>query len=316
MKSDVRILFMGTPEFAVHILDEIIKSGYHVVGVVSVPDKPAGRGQKMHESAVTQYAKKHDLHLLQPEKLKSEEFIQELKNLDIDIAVVVAFRMLPKIVWQIPKLGTFNLHASLLPQYRGAAPINWAIINGETESGVTTFLIDEKIDTGNILLKEKVDIGPKETAGDLHDKLMHLGGKVVVKTLEGLHENSLFPIPQSESEDLKAAPKIFKTDCEIPWSKSLEEIHHFIRGLSPYPAAWTTISNDGEQKILKIYKAHIQYQQHFVQPKKVVQEKQKLGIAHSEGFVWLEEVQLQGKRRMKALDFLNGFNINETSHIA
>lgn len=312
----MNILFMGTPDFAVHILDEIVKAEYDVVGVVSVPDKPAGRGQKVHESAVTKYAKKHGLKLLQPEKLKSESFINELKTLDIDVSVVVAFRMLPKIVWQLPKIGTFNLHASLLPQYRGAAPINWAIMNGETESGVTTFMIDEKIDTGNILLKEKVDINPNETAGELHDKLMMLGGEVVLKTLNGLEKGDILPIPQNDNQVLKDAPKIFKEDCEISWNESLEDIHNFIRGLSPYPAAWTTISNDGNTKTMKIFKANIQFQQHFTQPKRVIQEGKKLGIAHTEGYIWLEEVQLQGKKRMKALDFLNGFNITEDTHVA
>ena len=315
MNSNLRILFMGTPDFALHILDTIVQSGYNVVGVVSVPDKPAGRGQKMHESAVTKYAKKNAMNLMQPAKLKSKAFLEQLENLEIDIAVVVAFRMLPKEVWRIPKLGTFNLHASLLPQYRGAAPINWAIMNGETKSGVTTFLIDEKIDTGNILLHTTVDILPEENAGELHDKLMHAGALLVIETIDGLKNQTLKAITQDETKDLKAAPKIFKEDCRIDWSNSLQEIHNFIRGLSPYPAAWTLISTENDTKMLKIYATKFEYQTHVYAPKSVFKEQQKLGVAHSEGIIWLEEVQLEGKRRMKSIDFLNGYSLVETSAV-
>lgn len=315
MSSKMRVLFMGTPEFAVHILDKINQTGYNIVGVVTVPDKPAGRGQKLQESAVAKYAKKHNLNLLQPEKLKAKSFLQNLKNLEIDIAVVVAFRMLPEVVWQIPKKGTFNLHASLLPQYRGAAPINWAIINGESETGVTTFMIDEKIDTGNILLKEKVQILPDENAGELHDKLMEVGGKLVIDTLKGLEDNTLTPQPQQETNELKSAPKIFKDDGKIDWNKSLEEIHNFIRGLSPYPAAWTILHNDNEQKFIKIYQASIQYQQHIHPVRRIIQQNQRMGIAHPDGFIWLEEVQPEGKRRMKILDFLNGMNLSSEAEV-
>lgn len=315
MKSNLRILFMGTPDFAVHILDAIIQSNYQVVGVVSVPDKPAGRGQRIHESAVTKYAKKHQLNLLQPKRLKSKSFLQDLKNLEIDIAVVVAFRMLPKEVWEIPSLGTFNLHASLLPEYRGAAPINWAIINGETTSGVTTFLIDEKIDTGNILLQAKVDIFPQENAGDLHDKLMQRGASLVLETIEGLANRALEAIPQPHTNDLKPAPKIFKDDVRIDWTKPLQHIHNFIRGLSPYPTAWTMISTNNEMKLLKIYRASIEFKAHELAPNSVFKEGQKLGVAHPEGLIWLDEIQLEGKRRMNSLDFMNGYTLSNSSHV-
>lgn len=315
MKSNLRILFMGTPDFAVHILDSIVKNEFKVVGVVTVPDKPAGRGQRIHESAVAKYAKKHNLNLLQPPKLKAKSFLQNLEDLKVDIAVVVAFRMLPKEVWKLPKLGTFNLHASLLPQYRGAAPINWAIINGETQSGVTTFLIDEKIDTGNILLQEKVEILPTYNAGNLHNNLMHRGANLVIKTIEGLGDESLKAVPQEESPSLKPAPKIFKEDCRIDWTKSIEDIQNLIRGMSPYPASWTMISTQGDKKMLKIYSSKIEKIEHDKVPNSVFKEQNKLGIAHHDGIIWLEEVQLEGKRRMKSLDFMNGYPLDESSQV-
>ena len=315
MKSNLRILFMGTPDFAVHILDSIVKNEFKVVGVVTVPDKPAGRGQRIHESAVAKYAKKHNLNLLQPPKLKAKSFLQNLEDLKVDIAVVVAFRMLPEEVWKLPRLGTFNLHASLLPQYRGAAPINWAIINGETQSGVTTFMIDEKIDTGNILLQEKVEILPTDNAGNLHDNLMHTGADLVIKTIEGLGDESLKAIPQKESSSLKPAPKIFKEDCRIDWTKSIEDIQNLIRGMSPYPASWTMISTQGNEKMLKIYSSNIEKIEHDRVPNSVFKEQNKLGIAHQDGIIWLEEVQLEGKRRMKSLDFMNGYPLDESSQV-
>lgn len=315
MKSNLRILFMGTPDFAVHILDSIVKNEFKVVGVVTVPDKPAGRGQRIHESAVAKYAKKHNLNLLQPPKLKAKSFLQNLEDLKVDIAVVVAFRMLPEEVWKLPRLGTFNLHASLLPQYRGAAPINWAIINGETQSGVTTFMIDEKIDTGNILLQEKVEILPTDNAGNLHDNLMHTGADLVIKTIEGLGDESLKAIPQKESSSLKPAPKIFKEDCRIDWTKSIEDIQNLIRGMSPYPASWTMISTQGNEKMLKIYSSNIEKIEHDRVPNSVFKEQNKLGVAHQDGIIWLEEVQLEGKRRMKSLDFMNGYPLDENSQV-
>jgi methionyl-tRNA formyltransferase len=246
MLKDVRIVYMGTPEFAVEPLKTLVEAGYNVVGVVTIPDKPVGRGQKIQSSPVKLYAQTKGLRILQPEKLKYIEFIDELKSLSPDIAVVVAFRMLPESVWSIPKLGTFNLHASLLPQYRGAAPINWAIINGEKKSGVTTFLIDHQIDTGNIILREEVSIGDNDTAGDLHDKLMIIGANLVVKTIDELAEKKVKPISQADflsgNELIKAAPKIFRDTCRIDWNKTTTELHNLIRGLSPYPGAWTELA--------------------------------------------------------------------------
>lgn len=315
MKSKLRVLFMGTPEFARHILEKIIDSGYEIAAVVSVPDKPAGRGQKIHSSEVAKFAREKDLLLLQPEKLKSKKFLEQLHSLNIDVAVVVAFRMLPKEIWSIPKLGTFNLHASLLPQYRGAAPINHVIMNGETQTGVTTFFIDEKIDTGNILLKKATYIAPDENAGELHDRLMQLGADLVVETLEGLRNGNLKAVPQSSSEELKDAPKIFRDDCEINWNDCMENIYNFIRGLSPYPAAWTTLMHNGEEKTLKIYKAGIQYGEHNFPLKRMIISEKKPAIAHREGLIFPEEVQLEGKKRMDFRDFMNGFSISESTMV-
>ena len=308
MKPNLKVVFMGTPEFSVHILDKIIKATYDVVGVVSTPDKPAGRGQRIHSSAVTKYAREHNLHLMQPSKLKAKSFVEELKSLNADVFVVVAFRMLPEIVWSMPPKGTFNLHASLLPQYRGAAPINWAIINGEKESGITTFLLDKNIDTGNILLQKKVNIQPNETAGELHDDLMYNGADLVVETLQALEENRVEPKPQKEIQDLKEAPKLFKENTQINWDNSLEDIHNFVRGLNPYPSAWTTINIDGDKKLLKIFKVDIEKAKHSQPIGEIVKENKRLGVIHKDGYVWLEEVQLEGKRRMNTLDFANGMS--------
>ncbi|MGV4528891.1 methionyl-tRNA formyltransferase [Ornithobacterium rhinotracheale] len=315
MQSKLKVVFMGTPDFAVHILDKIHQAGYPIVGVVSTPDKPAGRGQKMHSSAVTQYAKEHNLFLMQPPKLKAKSFVETLESLQADVFVVVAFRMLPKIIWNMPSKGTFNLHASLLPQYRGAAPINWAIINGEEKSGVTTFFLDEKTDTGNIIYQQEVDILPDETAGELHDKLMYAGGDLVLKTLEGISENAINPTPQNHSQALKDAPKLFKENTHINWSDSLENIYNFVRGLNPYPAAWTQISLNGETKLLKVFKIEIEKTNHSYQSGQLVEKNKRIGVAHHDGWVWLEEVQMQGKRRMNIVDFANGINLGEDSHI-
>ena len=315
MNKKLRVLFMGTPEFAVHILDSIVKEGYDVVGVVSVPDKPAGRGRKLQESAVTQYAKENGLNLMQPEKLKAKSFLTTLEALQPDVCVVVAFRMLPEVVWKIPPRGTFNLHASLLPQYRGAAPINWAIINGESETGVTTFMIDKNIDTGNILLKKKVAIFPDENAGELHDRLMIAGGELVNETLKGIEENRLEPQEQQVTSTLKDAPKIFKEDCLINWDRPMNEIYDFIRGLSPYPAAWTYFFNQDEVKTLKIFRVSVQYQPHQMNPKRVITQQQRIGVTHKDGFIWLDEVQLEGKRRMEARDFMNGLTLSDDAHV-
>ncbi len=298
---------MGTPEFAAICLEEILNSKHEVVGVITVPDKPAGRGQKLSQSAVAKLAIEKNLKLLQPEKLKNPEFLEELNSLDTDAFVVVAFRMLPKEVWQIPAKGTFNLHASLLPQYRGAAPINWAIINGETETGVTTFLIDEKIDTGNILLKEKVQILPDDNAGTLHDKLVESGKKLIIETLNGLENNSIQPQPQENPGELKPAPKIFKEDCKIDWSEPIEKIHNKIRGLSPYPAAWTNFIQDNESKSVKIYKGYFEHnQENSDKPGQIKFEKNQIKILLSDGIYYVEELQPEGKKRMTDKDFVNG----------
>jgi methionyl-tRNA formyltransferase len=314
MLKDVRIVYMGTPEFAVEPLKTLVEAGYNVVGVVTIPDKPVGRGQKIQSSPVKLYAQTKGLRILQPEKLKYIEFIDELKSLSPDIAVVVAFRMLPESVWSIPKLGTFNLHASLLPQYRGAAPINWAIINGEKKSGVTTFLIDHQIDTGNIILREEVNIDNNDTAGDLHDKLMIIGANLVVKTIDELTEKKVKPISQadfmSRNELIKAAPKIFRDTCRIDWNKTTTEIHNLIRGLSPYPGAWTELAfadrNSIEAKILKV---SIVEDPHLLKNGSIVTDgKSILNVACNNGYLSVIEIQIAGKRPMKINELLNGFH--------
>lgn len=303
----MKIVFMGTPEFAAICLEEILNSKHEVVGVITVPDKPAGRGQRLAQSAVAKLAIEKNLNLLQPEKLKNLEFLEELNSLDADAFVVVAFRMLPKEVWQIPAKGTFNLHASLLPQYRGAAPINWAIINGEKESGVTTFLIDEKIDTGNILLKEKVQILPDDNAGTLHDKLAETGKKLITETLNGLEKNTIQPKPQENPGELKPAPKIFKEDCKIDWSEPIEKIHNKIRGLSPYPAAWTNFIQNDESKSVKIYQGYFEHhQENSIESGQIKFEKNQIKIILSDGIYYVEELQPEGKKRMTDKDFING----------
>ena len=300
---------MGTPEFAVAPLEEIIKSGYEVVGVVTTPDKPAGRGQKMAESAVKKYALSKCLTLFQPIKMKDSEFISQLQKLNPDVIVIVAFRLLPKEIWSIPKLGTFNLHASLLPQYRGASPINFAIMNGDKESGVTTFFIDDKIDTGEILLQAKTEIKDSDDAGILHDKLKAIGKQLVIKTLEGLSQGTLKPQKQllKKGVEYKYAPKLFKEDCQIRWDTPLEKIHNLIRALSPYPTAFTHLLINGESKILKIYKGHYKIEKHILNVGTVIIEgKKTFKIAAADGFYFLSEIQLEGKKRMEISDFING----------
>lgn len=304
---DLRILFMGTPEFAVETLKSIIEAHFNVVGVVTAPDRPAGRGRKLQQSAVKEYALKQNLPVLQPTNLKSDDFLEQLQQLDPNLQVVVAFRMLPRVVWQFPKYGTFNLHASLLPQYRGAAPINWAIINGEEKSGVSTFFIDEKIDTGAMILQQEVEIQPRENAGDLHDKLMTTGAKLVVRTLELIAAGDVKTIPQQESEALKGAHKLTKSNTKINWDLSLENIHNFIRGLSPYPAAWTSLVNGNNEAMMKIYASEKEYTSHTYEIGKVLQEGKEVRVAVKEGFLLLKEVQLPGKRKMTIKDLLNGY---------
>lgn len=308
--NELRIVYMGTPEFAVETLKVLVENDYNVVGVVTVPDKRAGRGQKVKCSAVKVYAEEKSIPILQPEKLKSPEFQDQLKALKPDIQIVVAFRMLPKEVWALPVLGTFNLHASLLPQYRGAAPINWAVINGEQKTGITTFLIDEKIDNGNILLQEEIEIDPSDNAGEIHDKLMIAGSKLVRLTVDGLTNNTISPKNQKGLYDseklLKAAPKIFKQDCRIQWSKPALSIHNLIRGLSPYPVAWTHFSFADELKVLKIYAAEI-IDKTPENPGTIASDgKTYIHISTKDAWINILELQLEGKKRMKIEDFLRG----------
>lgn len=312
--KDIRIVFMGTPDFAVESLKELIDNGYNVVGVITTPDKPSGRGQKMHMSAVKQYAMSQNIPVLQPEKLKDPAFIEELKSWNADLQVVVAFRMLPEIVWDMPPMGTFNLHASLLPQYRGAAPLNWAVINGETESGVSTFLLKHEIDTGNILFQEKVPIGPDETVGDLHDKLMEVGAQLVMRTVDALAEGTAKGIAQdvliARGAAVKPAPKIFKDDCRINWDNPGSQIHNLIRGLSPYPTSWTVFrEKDGEKEIpIKIYRARFEKDNNVEIPGTVIiPNRKELKIACQDGFISITELQMAGKKRMNIEDFLRGF---------
>ncbi len=312
--KDLRIVFMGTPDFAVGSLKALVENGYNIVGVITSVDKPAGRGRQLAESAVKKYALEQGLTLLQPEKLKNPDFLQELKALNADLQVVVAFRMLPEVVWNMPRLGTFNLHASLLPQYRGAAPLNWAIINGESETGVTTFLLDHKIDTGKILFSEKTPISENDTVGDVHDRLLEIGAKLVFKTVDALAEDKYQPQAQTDliqsEKELKHAPKIFKDDCRINWNKPVDAIHNLIRGLSPYPAAWTMLVQKGTEKetLLKIYLSDKKQEKHSVQPGAISTDKNTfLKVAATDGWIEIMELQLQGKKRMKVVDFLRGF---------
>ena len=304
------IVFMGTPDFAVASLDAILQAGYPIKAVVTVPDRQTGRGQKITFSPVKEYALGHDLPLLQPEKLRDDDFLASLSSLDADLFVVVAFRMLPKAVWSMPKMGTFNLHASLLPDYRGAAPINWAIINGETQSGATTFLLNERIDEGEILLQEKTDITPSDNAETLHDRLMNIGKNLVVKTIEGLADGTLQPHPQPAVETPKNAPKIFKDDCRIDWSKPGTEIVNFIRGLSPYPAAFMELQYpDGHIMPFKIFDATFEKGYSSGDMAIITDQKKYLKIAVNNGFIAINELQMSGKRRNLTENFLIGNNV-------
>lgn len=309
---DLRIVFMGTPDFAVATLDAIIKANYKVVGVITAPDKPAGRGQKLQESAVKKYAQENNLKILQPTNLKNEDFLSELKSLNANLQVIVAFRMLPNVVWKMPKYGTFNLHASLLPSYRGAAPINWAIINGETKTGVTTFFIDEKIDTGNIILQEKVSIEENETVGELHDTLMMVGSNLVVKTLHLIKYDKVITTKQPEIEE-KAAPKIYPETCKIKWDASVQTIYNLIRGLNPYPAAWTLLNNNGEAIKVKIFDIKKEIINHSFKPGSIISSKNELKIAAKDGFILIESLQLAGKKKMDVKSLLNGFTFQENA---
>ncbi len=312
-KEDLRIVFMGTPDFAVESLKALVENNYNIVGVITAPDKPAGRGYKLQPSAVKEYALSKGLHILQPENLKNEVFLTELKQLEADIQVVVAFRMLPETVWNMPPKGTFNLHASLLPQYRGAAPINWAIINGEKETGVTTFFLKHEIDTGEIIFQEKIVIEDNDNAETIYDKLMILGSQLVLKTIDAVINGDIQSQPQSffikNENDLKLAPKIFKETGEINWNKPAREIHNLVRGLSPYPAAWTEFEVNGEKLNFKIFETKINNEKHQQSPGEIITDnKTTLQVAVQDGFIEILDIQLSGKKRMKIKDFLNGFS--------
>lgn len=306
MKS-LKVVFLGTPEFAKTSLEAIHQSHHEVVGVVTVADKASGRGQKISQSPVKIYATENNLPVFQPEKLRNPEFLEELRKLNADVFVVVAFRMMPKVLFEMPKMGTFNLHASLLPDYRGAAPINYAVINGEKKTGATTFFINEKIDEGNILLQEELTILPDENAGSLHDRLMEMGAELVVRTLDGLAENSITEKPQPNVENPKNAFKIFKENTRIDWSKSSKEVHQFILGMSPYPAAFTTLKIGEEEKGLKIFAGKFEISNHDQPAGSLEISKNDFKIYTGDGMYYPSELQLEGKKRMTVKDFLNGF---------
>lgn len=312
----LRIVFMGTPEFAVGILDTILQNKYNVVGVITAADKPAGRGQKLKYSAVKEYALAKNLPLLQPVNLKEEAFLSELKMLNANVQIVVAFRMLPKVVWEMPTLGTFNLHASLLPNYRGAAPINWAIINGETKTGVTTFFIDDKIDTGAMILSTEIPINETESAGQLHDRLMDLGSKTVIDTLEMIEKDTVKTVIQKDTADIKTAYKLNKENCKIDWTKSALEINNLIRGLSPYPAAWCFIEDKNEHWNAKIYESKIVLEDHDYTIGSLICSKKEMRIAVENGFIQVLSLQFPGKKKMDTPEFLNGitFSVEAKAH--
>lgn len=300
---------MGTPEFAVPSLQQLVENNFNVVAVVTAPDKPQGRGKQLGTSPVKDYALSVNIPLLQPTNLKDKDFLETLKSYQADLQVIVAFRMLPEVVWSMPKIGSFNLHASLLPQYRGAAPINWAIINGEKESGVTTFMLKHEIDTGNILFQEKEPIQETDTAGTLYERLMNKGAVLVVKTVHAIESNDYHLTPQQEPEIEKHAPKIFRQDCEIDWNQPAQKIRNFVRGLNPYPAAWTTL--DG--KVLKVLSVELSNQKSTRDPGSIKMEgSDKVCVDTQDQSVYITELQLEGKRRMKAEEFLRGYNLSES----
>ncbi|MES2430713.1 MAG: methionyl-tRNA formyltransferase [Bacteroidota bacterium] len=304
--TELRIVFMGTPEFAVASLDALVKAGCNIVGVLTSPDKPAGRGMQLQQSAVKKYAVENSLHILQPEKLKSPEFLNELKALNADLQIVVAFRMLPEVVWNMPPMGTINVHGSLLPKYRGAAPINWAIINGEKETGVTTFKLKHEIDTGDILLQQKITIRDNETAGELHDEMKAIGAVLLVKTVRGLSSDTLEEKPQDlNDEQPPHAPKIFTETCKIDWNRSCNEVYNLIRGLSPYPAAFTFL----DEKKLKIFSATVELDS--ISAPVITDKKTFLKFRCADGYLSLKEIQLEGKKKMSIEDFLRGYHFTE-----
>ncbi len=313
-KKDLRIVYMGTPDFAVEPLRRLVEGGYNVVGVLTMPDKPAGRGHQIQYSPVKQYALSQELPLLQPEKLKDESFVEELRAWKADLQIVVAFRMLPEIVWNMPRLGTFNLHASLLPQYRGAAPINWAVINGDTETGITTFFLQHEIDTGHVIQQVRVPIADTDNVEVVHDKLMMLGGELVTETVDAILAGTIKPIPQEDMAvvgELRPAPKIFKDTCRIDWNQPVKRVYDFIRGLSPYPAAWSELVNEaGEASVVKIFETEKQPTLHTYAVGTVLSDgKSFLKVAVPDGFVSIVSLQLPGKKRLRIDELLRGFRL-------
>jgi methionyl-tRNA formyltransferase len=311
----LRIVFMGTPDFAVGILDSLIKENYEIVGVVTATDKPAGRGQKIKYSAVKEHALAHNLPILQPDNLKDETFLSELKALNANLQLVVAFRMLPKAVWEMPELGTFNLHASLLPDYRGAAPINWAIINGEITTGVTTFFIDDKIDTGAMIVSNSLEIKPFENAGELHDRLLKLGSETVAQTLKLIENEMIKTTIQEDSKNNKLAPKLNKENCKIDWTKSAHEIHNIIRGLSPYPSAWCLLKDSFQEYTIKIYEATFYIEEHAYKIGTLIIGKKEMKVAVRDGFIQVLSIQFPGKKKMNVVEFLNGVSFSSQAMV-
>ncbi|MGY5846739.1 methionyl-tRNA formyltransferase [Salegentibacter sp. HM20] len=309
----LRIVYMGTPDFAVAGLKEILAAGYEVAGVITAPDRPAGRGRKLQQSAVKQFALEKGLKVLQPTNLKDEGFLKELQDLNANLQVVVAFRMLPKQVWDMPKYGTFNLHASLLPQYRGAAPINWALIKGEEFTGVTTFFLDEKIDTGAIILQKQIAIEKEDSAGILHDKLMQLGARLILETIEQIERGEVKAKIQSHSEELKEAPKLNRDNTKIDWSRSVDEIVNHIRGLDPYPAAWTQLENKEKVVQVKLFSAKAKEDTHQELPGSIKIEEKQIKVAAKDGFVIIDEIQIPGKRKMPVKALLNGYEFENAA---
>ncbi len=305
--NDLRIVFLGTPDFAVAVLKKLVENRKNIVGVITAPDKPAGRGRSLKQSAVKEYALSQNLLVLQPTNLKSEDFLTELKSLNANLQIVVAFRMLPEVVWKMPEYGTFNLHASLLPQYRGAAPINWVLINGETKTGVTTFFINEEIDMGNILLQEEITIEEEDNAGSLHDKLMHLGSELVLKTVKQIEEKNIEASPQNFSGKLKTANKLHTENTKIDWTLSPKEIHNMVRGLSPYPSAWSYLLNEDKEIVIKIYATQMEEANHREETGSITSTKSTLKVAVQNGYILIKELQLPGKKKMDIKSLLNGY---------
>lgn len=319
-KQELRIVYMGTPDFAVEPLRHLVEGGYNVVGVITMPDKPIGRHQtELSASPVKKYALEHGLRILQPAKLKDNAFIEQLRSLQADLQIVVAFRMLPEVVWAMPRFGTFNLHAALLPQYRGAAPINWAIINGDKQTGITTFFLDHDIDTGAVIQRVPVPIHDTDNVEDVHDRLMHLGADLVIQTVDNILTDNVHPIPQSEittDEPLRPAPKIFKETCRIDWTRGVKRTYDFVRGLSPYPAAWTELHHGGRTAVLKIYETA----KDFSTPQDalgtvITDGKTFLKVALTDGYLSILSLQISGKRRMSVADFLRGFHADGTERV-